>query len=67
MKQYRKKGTQCMVPYSVGMDVTGVSISMPDKENGSPKVGDMIAVNREDPDDKWLIAEKFFSENYEEI
>jgi hypothetical protein len=36
-----------------------------DKENGSPKNGDMIAVNRNDETDKWLVAEKFFNENYE--
>lgn len=64
-KEYRKKQTQLLRPYVEGEDISGVSISDADKENGSPKRGDMIAVNRNDETDKWLVAEKFFNENYE--
>ena len=47
--------------------MVGVSISVPNRENGSPKVGDMIVVNPKDPKDKWLVSEKFFKDNYEII
>ena len=43
-----------------------VSISMEDKTNGSPKIGDMIARNPKNHDDQWLIAEEYFKENFEQ-
>lgn len=52
-----------MRPYVPGEDLTGVSISDADKANGSPKVGDMIARNPKNHEDKWLVSEKYFSEN----
>lgn len=64
---YRKKGTQPLTPWSEGMDMEGVSISVFDLSNGSPRVGDMIAHNPDDPTDRWLIAEKWFKNNYEEL
>jgi hypothetical protein len=42
----------------------GVSVSGADKANGSPKEGDMIALNPNDPTDKWLVAERFFNDDY---
>ena len=44
-----------------------VSISSVDKENGSPKIGDMIARNPKDHNDQWLVAEKYFKDNFEHI
>ena len=42
-----------------------VSISNVDKrENNSPKIGDMIAINPENPTDQWLIEEKYFKDNH---
>lgn len=41
-----------------------VSISDEDIDNGSPKLGDMIARNKNNHNDQWLIAEKYFKENY---
>lgn len=64
-KEYRKKGTQLLRPYVEGEDLTGVSISDADKANGSPKVGDMIAVSKEDFKDRWLVGEDFHKANYE--
>lgn len=64
-KEYRKKATQSLRPYVEGEVLDGVSISEPDKANGSPKVGDMIAVSKTDATDLWLVSEKFFNENYE--
>ena len=42
-----------------------VSISIEDKMNGSPKIGDMIARNPKNHDDQWLIANDYFKENFE--
>ena len=44
-----------------------VSISEVDKQNGSPKIGDMIARNPKNHNDKWLVAEQYFKDNFEEI
>ena len=66
MKCYKKKQVQPMEPWSPKISMEGVSVSEPDKLNGSPKLGDMIAVNPSDINDKWLVAKKFFDDNYEE-
>ena len=41
-----------------------VSISDADLESGSPKIGDMIAVNKYNPKDQWLINEGYFHEYF---
>ncbi len=41
-----------------------ISISKADKDNGSPKEGDMIARNPDNHNDQWLIAKEFFEKNY---
>jgi hypothetical protein len=46
---------------------TRISLSQADEENGSPKIGDMVARNPLNHEDQWLIAEKYFKENFEEI
>lgn len=62
---YRKKQLQKLIPWEPNMPMALVSISDADKENGSPKQGDMIAINPDNATDMWLVAEKFFNENYE--
>jgi hypothetical protein len=66
MIRYKKKETQPMFPWNAKVDMTGVSVSIPDKEAGSPKMGDMIAVSEDCPEDKWLVSKEFFEKNYEE-
>ena len=44
-----------------------VSISEQDELNGSPQKGDMIARNPKNHLDQWLVAEKYFEDNFEEI
>lgn len=44
-----------------------VSISDSDLKNGSPKLGDMIARNPKNHLDQWLVAEKYFKDNFESI
>jgi hypothetical protein len=64
-KQYRKKQLAEMRPYIVGEVLSDfVSISQADKDNGSPKEGDMIARNPENHLDQWLVAKDFFEQNY---
>ena len=62
---YKKKEMQPMYAWGPEVDMTGVSISQTDKENGSPKIGDMIAINPNFGNDRWLIDSQFFEENYE--
>ena len=42
----------------------GISISSYDMMNGSPKKGDMIARDPDNPSDKWLVNKEFFNNNY---
>jgi hypothetical protein len=42
-----------------------ISISKPDLDNGSPKLGDMIARNPKNHKDQWLVAEQYFKDNFE--
>lgn len=68
IKLYRKTQTQPMYPYDPAKGLPfGCSVSQADRDNGSPLLGDMIAVNPKDKTDTWLVAKKFFEENYEEV
>ena len=60
----RKK--RIIVSTNTDTEIT-VSISDVDLENGSPKDGDMIARNPKNHLDQWLVAEKYFQDNFEEI
>ena len=44
-----------------------ISISYSDRENGSPKIGDMIARNPKNHEDQWLVAKQYFKNNFEVI
>jgi hypothetical protein len=66
-KQYKRKGLSEMRPYVEGEDLTHVSISAADRDNGSPKIGDMIARNPVNHDDQWLVAKKYFEDNLEPV
>lgn len=65
--QYHRKIWQIaeLRPYEPGEDMERISISGPDKMAGSPKAGDMIARNPQNHDDQWLVAEKYFADNFE--
>jgi hypothetical protein len=64
-QKYRRTGLSEMRPYIDGEDVSHISISEYDRENGSPKAGDMIARNPRNHTDQWLVAAKYFAENLE--
>ena len=63
-KEYTKPATQLMIEWTPDFNTEGVSISQSDKDNGSPKEGDMIAVNVNNTEDMWLVAKDFFEANY---
>jgi hypothetical protein len=65
VKLYRKKALIECERWSPGIDMDGVSISEEDKKNGSPRDGDRIARNPENPKDRWLISQAYFERNYE--
>jgi hypothetical protein len=60
-KEYRKKGTTTLRPYNPGEDLTGVSINKED----TPEKGGMIARNKDNHEDKWYVAKKYFEDHYE--
>ena len=66
-KQYRRKSISEMRPYEEGEDVSKISISQSDLDNGSPKEGDMIARNPKNHLDQWLVAKEYFDDNLEEV
>ena len=41
-----------------------ISVSQADIDNGSPTLGDKIARNPENHKDKWLVAKKYFEDNF---
>lgn len=44
-----------------------VSVSEEDLKNGSPKIGDMVARNPKNHNDQWLVAKKYFEDNFESL
>jgi hypothetical protein len=64
-QKYKRKGLSEMRPYVEGEELSRVSISAADRDNGSPKIGDMIARNPINHDDQWLVAKKYFEDNLE--
>lgn len=63
--QYRRTQIAEMTPWFAGFDMARVSVSEPDRENGSPKIGDMIARNPKNHADQWLVASRYFADNFE--
>lgn len=61
IKLYRKKNLQGMRPYIPGEDLTCISVNKED----TPELGGMIAVNKDNSEDRWYVAKKFFEDNYE--
>ena len=65
--KYRRKQIAELRPYIAGENIDGISISVADKDGGSPKVGDMIARNPKNHDDRWLVAKQYFEDNFEKM
>jgi hypothetical protein len=65
-KFYVKQTKVPMRPWVPELGTDNLSISAADRKAGSPKVGDMIAWNPDNPADRWLVAEAYFKANYKE-
>lgn len=65
--QYRRSQIAELRMYEPGEDMTNISVSAPDTEAGSPKLGDMIARNPKNHNDKWLVAAQYFRDNFEPL
>ena len=65
MAYYRKKQLQEIIDWTPDFPMEMVSVSAADKSSGSPMIGDKIAFDSKNPTDMWLIAKKFFNDNYE--
>lgn len=67
-KKYRRKEMGELRPYKENEILDDkISISLADKNNGHPKVGDMIARNPKDHNDQWLIAKEYFKDKFDII
>lgn len=66
-KQYRRKQIAELRPFELGDDIDHVSVSKVDLDAGSPKLGDMIARNPINHNDQWLVAQKYFEDNFEPL
>lgn len=63
-KKYRRSQIAEMANWEPGFDMTGVSVSEPDKTAGSPKHGDKIARNPKNHANKWLVPAAYFADNF---
>lgn len=66
-KQYRRTQIAELRPFAPGERIDGISISREDREAGSPKEGDMIARNPNNHADQWLVAARYFADNFEPV
>jgi hypothetical protein len=66
-KQYKRKEVAELMEWDDTVDMSRVSISASDLEQGSPKLGDMIARNPKNHNDQWLVAADYFLDNFEEL
>lgn len=65
--RYKRKQIAELRAYVPGEDLVGVSIAEVDRQAGSPKEGDMIARNPANHDDQWLVAQRYFLDNFEAV
>lgn len=66
-KRYRRTQIAEMADWEPGFDMSDVSVSAPDREAGSPLLGDKVARNPANHDDKWLVAADYFYANFEPL
>lgn len=66
-KQYRRKQIAELRTWEPDNRMDNISVSVVDRDNGSPKAGDMIARNPVNHADQWLVAAEYFAANFEEV
>ena len=60
---YRRSQLSWARPYEPGEDLTGVSVS----EQDTPKEGDLIGINPDNPEDRWLISQEYARANLDMV
>ena len=65
--RYRRTAVAEMADWHPGFDMAGVSVSDADRAAGSPSVGDKIARNPTNHEDRWLVAAAYFEANFEPV
>jgi hypothetical protein len=65
--QYRRRQIAELRPYVTGEPMNNISVSAEDTKAGSPKPGDMIARNPKNHANQWLVAVKYFADNFEPV
>ncbi len=63
-REYKRTGSTLARPYVPGESALGVTISLEQTQTGSPKEGDMIAMNPDNHADRWLITKEYFAKNF---
>ena len=71
-KQYKRSAIAELRPVTYDEAITKqldsrISLSQADRDNGSPKHGDMIARNPKNHEDQWLVAKQYFEDNFQEV
>ena len=72
-KQYQRSAVAELRPVEeheamMGFDPElNISISKEDLDNGSPKLGDMVARNPKNHNDQWLVAKEYFEANFSQL
>lgn len=71
-KQYRRIAIAEMRPFEDTSEDRNfvaqcVSVSAADTNQGSPKLGDMIARNPANHNDMWLVSAAYFEKNFEPV
>jgi hypothetical protein len=66
-RMYRRTQIAELRYYVPGESMNHVDISTADQQAGSPKLGDMIARNRHNHADQWLVAAQYFKDNFEPV
>ena len=56
--KYRRKGETWARPYIEGETLKGVSVNKED----TPKRGGLVAINPENPEDKWYVSPEYAEE-----
>lgn len=65
--KYRRSQIAELADWHPDFDMRDVSISNADFLAGSPKLGDKIARNPSNHDDRWLVAADYFAANFEPV
>lgn len=66
-KPFRRKQIAELRRWTPDYDMDFVSVSDVDRNNGSPKEGDMIARNPKNHADQWLVAAAYWADNFDPL